>query len=233
MGRSKTTGNNGTVASSPSPSRSPVAEELPIGPLSIVVPEAEREQVKVNTASLSELKNACDDAIKRYLSRPELFKQNYIHTDVRLGLGWSSVIVAGFTALYGYKVEFEQSKPVIWIGLILYCALSTIQWLYAFFIEKETIFQGKRKTFSRRIVTERISIGSRTVPVKSSIPPAYELQISYVRSSSNGKSLLAKGKTRGSREYNSFFDEQGTMDQQRLEQFVGELVEQTMEGKNS
>jgi Microsomal signal peptidase 25 kDa subunit (SPC25) len=30
------------------------------------------------------------------------------------------VFVALGTALYGYKVEFEQSKPVMWVGLILY-----------------------------------------------------------------------------------------------------------------
>lgn len=55
----------------------------------------------------------------QYLSRPELFKQIHQHTDVRLALGWLSVFVAGGTGLYGYKVEFEQSKPVVWAGLIL------------------------------------------------------------------------------------------------------------------
>jgi len=108
--------------------------------------------VKVNNANSTELKNACDDAVKRvstfhlstfilsgllvlfavlltlldlhaltsvlqYLSRPELFKQIYLHTDVRLGLGWLSVFVAAGTALYGYKVDFEKSKPVVTIGL--------------------------------------------------------------------------------------------------------------------
>ena len=55
----------------------------------------------------------------QYLSRPDLFKQIHTHTDVRLGLGWLSVLVAGGTALYGYKVEFEQSKKGVWAGLIL------------------------------------------------------------------------------------------------------------------
>lgn len=36
-----------------------------LGPLSVVIPEEEREEVKVNNASVSELKNACDDALKR------------------------------------------------------------------------------------------------------------------------------------------------------------------------
>ena len=60
-----------------------------------------------------------DITVMQYLSRPELFKQNHWHTDVRLGLGWLSVFVAAGTALYGYKIEFEQSKTVVSIGLVV------------------------------------------------------------------------------------------------------------------
>jgi len=56
----------------------------------------------------------------QFLSHPELFQQNYIHTDVRLALGWSSVFVAFGTGLYGWKIDFEKSKPVVWAGVILY-----------------------------------------------------------------------------------------------------------------
>ncbi|GLB42394.1 putative microsomal signal peptidase 25 kDa subunit (SPC25) [Lyophyllum shimeji] len=223
----------------PSPSRSAAASsaasspERPAGPLSIPVPTGDREVVKVNNANVSELKHACDDALKRYLARPDLFKQIHLHTDVRLALGWLSVFVAAGTALYGYKVEFEKSKPVVWVGLLLYIALTTVQTLYAYFVEGDIVFVGKRKTFSKRIITERITISSTTKPVKKSNPPEYCLSLHYVRSTSGGKSLLAKGKTQGSKEYNAFFDDQGTLDQERFERWVGELVEQTMEGKTS
>jgi len=124
--------------------------------------------------------------------------------------------------------------------------------LYAYFIEGDIVFVGKRKTFSKRvrrickpidtlsltfvslqIITERITISSTTIPVKKTRPPAYQIQLNYVRSTSGGKSLLAKGKTRGEKEYNAFFDEKGTMDQERFERWVGELVEEAMEGKAS
>lgn len=55
----------------------------------------------------------------QFLSRPDLFKQIYTHADVRLGLGWASVFVAAGTGFYGYKIDFEKSKPVVWAGLIL------------------------------------------------------------------------------------------------------------------
>ncbi|TFK32326.1 microsomal signal peptidase 25 kDa subunit-domain-containing protein [Crucibulum laeve] len=254
------------------PSPSPSDTDRPAGPLSIVVSPEDRDVVKVNNASLTELKNACDDAVKRYLSRPDLFKQIYLHTDVRLGLGWLSVFTAGGTALYGYKVDFEKSKPVVWAGLALYIFLTLVQTLYAYFIEGETVFVGKRKTFSKRIITERITLSSRTLPIKSTSPllatlssplsvlspsnsstsasqstssvstsslspslttPAYSLSLSYVRSTNGGKSLLAKGKTRSAQPYTAFFDEQGTMDQERFERWVGELVEQGMDGKTA
>lgn len=118
-----------SVASSP---------EKPPGPLSITISPEEREIIKVNNYSAAELKNACDDALKRvrsfnivamkicshhspsqYLSRPVLFKQIHLHTDVRLALGWAGVFTAVATGLYGWKIDFEKSKPGVWVGFIL------------------------------------------------------------------------------------------------------------------
>jgi len=215
---------------SPPSSSTPGSPEKPRGPLSIVIDT--RETIKVNNSNLTELKNACDDALKRYLSHPDLFKQIYLHTDIRLALGWLSVFVAAGTALYGYKVEFEESKPVVSFGLVLYVILTALQTLYSYFVEGNIIFVGKRKTFSKRIITERITVSSITEPASTTHPPAYQLSLNYVRSTSSGKSLLGKGKTRGSIGYNSFFDEQGTLDQEKFERWVGELVEHAMEGKS-
>jgi signal peptidase complex subunit 2 len=53
--------------------------------------------------------------------------------------------------LYGYKFDFEKSKPVVWVGVIIYVLLTTVQTVYAHFVEKETVFVGKRKTFSKRV----------------------------------------------------------------------------------
>ena len=142
--------------------QSPPRASLPALAISAAAQDVDRDEVKVNNANLSELKNACDDALKRvrplcfhflslshttlrvacrgmrclscrvcvcacrreqFLSRPDLFKQIHLHTDVRLALGWAGVFVAAGTAFYGWKVDFEQSKPVMWVGLVL-CVLS-------------------------------------------------------------------------------------------------------------
>jgi len=213
--------------------------ERPVGPLSVVSSQ-HRDVIKVNTANATELKNACDDAVKRYLSRPELFNQIHLHTDVRLALGWLGVFVAAGTAFYGYKVDFEQSKPLVTVGLVVYIILTVVQSLYAYLIEGNIIFVGKRKTFSKRIIGERIQLNSTTVPVSSSTlsttpspanAPSYQLAISYVRSTNGGKSLLAKGRTNACQSYSAFFDEKGAMDQVVFERWVGELVERGMDGK--
>lgn len=192
----------------------------------------------------------------QYLSRPNLFKQIHLHTDVRLTLGWAGVLVAAVTGLYGWKVEFEQSKPAVWAGFVMYVLvkelvsssshiffssyviLTSLQALYAYFVEGDIVFVGRRKTFSKRIVTERITVSSRTLPVSASSPqlsptntPSYSLNIAYVQSTSGGKSLLAKNRAQGSKEYSAFFDEKGVMVQEVFEAWVGELVEGTMDGK--
>ncbi|KAI0918404.1 hypothetical protein AcW1_009698 [Taiwanofungus camphoratus] len=207
-------------------------ESAPAPTLPALAPsQEERDEVKVNNASVTDMKHACDDALKRFLSRPDLFKQIHTHTDIRLALGWASVFVAAGTGLYGWKVEFEKSKPVVWAGLILYLLLTTLQTLYAFFIEGDIVFVGKRKTFDKRIVTERITLTSTSTPSSPSSSPAYTLALSYVRSTSGGKSLLGKGRATAERGYNTFFDSRGVMDQEVFERWVGEMVGRVMEGK--
>jgi len=198
----------------------------------------EREVIKVNNMNMTELKNACDDAVKKLLSQPDLFIENHSHTDVKLALGWASVLIAGATALYGWKVEFEQSKPLVWTGVILYVILTSLSTLYSFLVEKNTVYVGKRKMLAKRIETERLTISSHThfpanAPAKglSHQPPKYSITLQYLRSSNSGKSLLAKGTISGVKGYNEFFDEAGTMDQERFEKWLASLVEKVTLGE--
>ncbi|KAH9067555.1 microsomal signal peptidase 25 kDa subunit-domain-containing protein [Lactarius vividus] len=226
-GRKVVNGNEPAVNTDSPSDATPTPQPRSIFPIT-PTPSKDRDVVKVNNASLTELKNALDDAIKRFLSRPDLFKQIHLHTDVRLVLGWSGVFVAGATAFYSWRLEFEQSKPVMWIGLIVYIILTLLQTLYAYFVEGDIIFVGKRKTFDKRIVTERITLSSRTKPSTPENPPAYSLSLSYRRSTNGGKSLLSRGETTESCSYNAFFDEGGVLDHDRFEIWVGEVVGRVM-----
>lgn len=83
-----------------------------------------------------------------------------------------------------------------------------------------------------QIETERITIESRTQPSTPTSPPKYELSLSYVRSSNSGKSLLHRGKGHDVGGYNSFFDEEGTLDQDVFEEWLRGLVE-NVTGENN
>lgn len=104
---------------------------------------------------------------------------------------------------------------------------------------------GRRKTLAKRIETERITLSSSTLPstasssllpflsspsaAKAGTSPKYSLRVTYVRSSNGGKSLLGRAQGQDSRPYEDFFDEEGTLDQERFGKWVGGVVERTME----
>ncbi|KAF8331467.1 microsomal signal peptidase 25 kDa subunit-domain-containing protein [Cantharellus anzutake] len=177
-------------------------EQVPPAPVTSLVQET-FDPVKVNNANAVELKIACDDAVKRFFSRPDQYKVQYTHTDVKLGLGWTSVLIAAATGLYGWKTEFEKAKPLIWLGVTLYTILTAIQAAYTYFVEGKTIFVGKRKTLSSRIETEKITIDAET---------------------SLGKTLIRRTQlNKQERPYTSLFDSEGNFDQSRFTAWLHEL----------
>jgi len=80
--------------------------------------------------------------------------------------------------------------------------LTTTQTAYIYFVEGQTIFIGKRKTYAKRVETEHIRVESRTVAPKYSRlkigvkspenGPTYELGMSYIRLTNGGKTLIHK-----------------------------------------
>ncbi|CAE7211901.1 unnamed protein product [Rhizoctonia solani] len=193
-----------------------------------VAAPSQLEEVKINNSSLTELKLACDDALRRHLSKPDQFKAQHTHTDVRLGLGYASVAIAAITGLYSWKRDFEESKPMVWIGVILYMLLTGTQTLYAYFVERDTVFVGKRKTVNKRIETERLTIGAKTLPAEKkdvSAGPRYVLTASYVHTTNNGKSLIRKAKQSTEATFTSWFDEEGKMDQVAFGEWLSSFVE--------
>ncbi|KDQ06905.1 hypothetical protein BOTBODRAFT_140652 [Botryobasidium botryosum FD-172 SS1] len=196
------------------------------------------DPVKVNNASVTDLKNACDDALKRVLDREGQFKQQHRHIDVRLGLGYANTVIAVGSSLYGWKYDFETAKPVVWVGVILYVLLSAAQTLYTWFIEKDTVYVGKRKTFAKRVESERITIASRTVPHAPSPlagtpaitnAPSYSLTLSYVRTSGGGKTLIRRSNLADQvQSYSAFFEDDGTLDEVKYSAWVEELVKKVV-----
>ncbi|GAA5902218.1 signal peptidase complex subunit 2 [Sporobolomyces salmoneus] len=120
------------------------------------------EVIKVNPSSLVELKTALDDTVKEFFSLPRHnFQVSHQHEDVRLSLGWSSVVIALGTTYYAYKMDdFQGTKSWVALGVVLYVVLNTILALYVTYFEKNIIWVGKRRTIASRITTELLEISS-------------------------------------------------------------------------
>lgn len=191
------------------------------------------EPVKVDNASLTELKIACDDAVRRFFSRPEQFRTRHTHTDVRLALGWTSVVIAAATGYYGWKREFEEARLLVFVGVVLYFILTAVQTAYAYWIEGKTIYVGKRRTLVHRIEIERITIDSETKPAPSpSKSPRYSLTLSYIRStgkSKKNKTIIRKSSATVEKNYTDLFDEEGTLDERALAAWLTEASASVIE----
>ncbi|WWD19318.1 hypothetical protein CI109_103776 [Kwoniella shandongensis] len=126
--------------------------------------------VIVNNANLGEIKSALDDIVKKHLV-DQSFTPSLVHPTVHLGLGYSSVILALSSVLYSLRVEFEESKPVLWVAVIGYSLLQTALWAWKRWVEKGEVFRGKRRRMVKRIETDHVQIISSTT-LKPPPPPA-------------------------------------------------------------
>ncbi|WWC90410.1 uncharacterized protein L201_005345 [Kwoniella dendrophila CBS 6074] len=117
--------------------------------------------VHVNNANLGEIKSALDDIVKSHLQK-QSFKPSLLHPTVHLSLGYSSILLALGSCLYSYKVEFENSKTILWIAVIGYFFLQSLLYGWKKWIEKGEVFKGKRRRMVKRIETDHIHIISST-----------------------------------------------------------------------
>ncbi|PHH62381.1 hypothetical protein CDD81_7177 [Ophiocordyceps australis] len=121
---------------------------------------------KINPYNLADLKNTSDDTIPNYLNSLKFRQSNYL-IDVRLALGYSSILIAAACGLWDYKFGFESTKLYTAIAVALYtildCAL--IFWLSE--VEKGTVYQGFAPS------GEQITIASAT----KKNDPTYRLAI--------------------------------------------------------
>jgi len=87
----------------------------------------------------------------QYYARPSLFKPSHVHTDVRLVLGWTSSLIALGASGYAYKVPFQESRSWVLAALITFVFLSAVMAAYSKWVERDTVFIGRRKVYAGRV----------------------------------------------------------------------------------
>jgi len=187
------------------------------------------DSIKVNNASLTQLKNACDDFIKEHYSRPDAFKPLYQNENIHLALGWSSCLVAGAMSAYGYFVPFKESRNWIIVGVVLYALLGCLSWLHQNHMVKYVVFEGKRKTISSRIETQKIVIASKILPKPITDPPLL-ISVKYTLSANSGKSVLNSSEGSVSLSFGEVFDSEGNMHKAKFEEFLDGLERDVVGG---
>ncbi|KAK9454193.1 signal peptidase complex subunit 2 [Dipodascopsis uninucleata] len=174
---------------------------------------AKEKKNKVNLASLSDLKNATDDEIVKILTDGG-YQQTFSLVDVRLGLGFLSVAVAGAVGAYDYVIGFDKAKNWTTFGVAIYLALNILLTLWIVRVEKGVFFQGFK--------------GNAKITVSSSITkyvPVYELVVK----SESPESTSELKSTR--KPFNEFFNTDGFIVREPLTEWISQYV--NIEGDKS
>ncbi|WVW85309.1 hypothetical protein I302_107347 [Kwoniella bestiolae CBS 10118] len=125
--------------------------------------------IRVNNANLGEIKAALDEIVKKHLQN-QSFTPSLLHPTVHLSLGYSSVLLALSSVLYSLKVDFEDSKPILWVAVVGYTVIQAVLWSWKRWVEKGEVFKGKRRRMVKRIETDHIQILSSTSLDPPSLP---------------------------------------------------------------
>ena len=98
---------------------------------------------KISPYSLNDLKNTTDDALGNYL-RGLSFKQDNTKLDVRLALGYVSVIIAGAIFYADWKLGWEATKGWTAVAVAAYAVLNGAFTYWTWAVEKGLVFEGSK-----------------------------------------------------------------------------------------
>ncbi|KAI8451465.1 microsomal signal peptidase 25 kDa subunit-domain-containing protein [Phakopsora pachyrhizi] len=177
----------------------------------------EDEMVKVNNASLSELKNALDDATKVYFNTKAGFSQNHCNEDFKLGVGWLASLVAGGISLAGWYYGWEKTQGYTGYCVAAYAFLSFVLILFAIIVDKETIYIGKRSSKKSGSSYEKVTISS---DVKS-FEPIYRLGLVI---ETDKKDQTKRFNIDLKPHFNKYFDVDGYLDESGWNKFLDKAL---------
>lgn len=138
------------------------------------------------------LKTTLDDHIEVYLStsttpsgkplaRHERFTPSYALTYIRLGLGYSAVLIALYTFYLDYilKLDFVDTKTFTTYAVVIYFILNSALTLWIWFGEQSAVFVGSRPSSAPG--------ASQTLKIQSTGPkkkgdPVYALSATWTNS---------------------------------------------------
>ncbi|SAM05393.1 hypothetical protein [Absidia glauca] len=101
------------------------------------------EPVKVsNVYDATQLKNALDDELAKYIESTGVYSRSHQHTHVKLCLGYASVLIAAGSFLYEQKHGFHYGKFGTLGCVIAFWFLQAASVMYTYCVENNEIFVG-------------------------------------------------------------------------------------------
>ena len=111
-------------------------------------------------------KNTTDDALQNYLLSLPTVSQTNFHTDVKLALGYTAVVIAALTFYLDYTQGFEATKTLTTYAVIIYFALNGAFTYWIWGVEKDIVFTG-------HVGDKKIEFATRT----DKFSPVYKLRV--------------------------------------------------------
>ncbi|CAG8600547.1 8601_t:CDS:2 [Paraglomus brasilianum] len=190
----------------------------------------EEEIICVEKWNQSDLKNACDDYIQKYLTKKAHYSQYHTHTDVKLVLGYLSCVFALGGGGYTYYIPFEESKQLTLVCVAAYpfCVdevkeKKDVLALHAIIIERDIIFVGVPSEGEK---THKLTIHTHTKRYSDIYYITFESSTNTTHSTQSSSTataqLVGNVKYTIEKSFGAWFDEHGALD---IEKF-GECIEQ-------
>ncbi|MBW0501521.1 hypothetical protein O181_041236 [Austropuccinia psidii MF-1] len=173
--------------------------------------------IQVNNASLTELKNALDDATKTYFNTKAGFQQDFFREDVKLTLGWISSILAGGISLAGWYFGWDKTKDITGYFVAAYLLLSTAGSIFSATVEKKIIYAGTRPSKTNGAGLDKMTVSTDV----ESHQPIYQLEVLYETSKKSGPKVY---QTKLKPHFKDFFDVDGYLDESGWHSYLQNIL---------
>ncbi|CAF3348873.1 unnamed protein product [Rotaria sp. Silwood1] len=174
--------------------------------------------VKINKWETNALKNALDDACKKYFKEALHFTEEYQLMDGRLYISFIACLFSGFALIYDWLHPFPKSRSILIICVIAYFILMGILTVYMQFIERSRFYAGKLVDRTGIDPISRCMISSKL----KKYDDKYNLTLEYndgTDKTTNSSQIISKS-------VGTYFDENGVLCYDRFTNDLKKIYDQ-------
>ncbi|CAF0832704.1 unnamed protein product [Adineta steineri] len=174
--------------------------------------------IKVNKWESNAVKNALDDACKKYFKETLNFTEDYKLMDGRLYISFIACLFSGYALVYDWLNPFPKSRSVLILCVIAYFILMGILTFYMQFIERSKFYTGKLVDRTGLDPVSRCTVSSKL----KKYDDKYNLTLEY----NDGKDKTTKSTQTLLTSVGNYFDENGVLIYDRLTDDLKKLYDQ-------